>query len=112
VQVAHALKVLPAISRSFAGGELSYSKVRALTRAANQQNEDEKGGPLNIRRKTRIIPKAIQRALHARDNGCCRFPGCGNRRYLHSHHIEHWSSEGETSLPNLMLLCTKHHAGA
>ena len=71
--------------------------------------ENEKGEPLNIGRKTRIIPKAIERALSARDHGCCRFPGCGNRRYLHSHHIEHWSNGGETSLSNLMLLCTKHH---
>lgn len=71
--------------------------------------EDDKGEPLGIGRKTRLIPKAIRRALHARDRGCCRFPGCGNRRYLHSHHVEHWSNGGETSLGNLMLLCTKHH---
>jgi hypothetical protein len=71
--------------------------------------QNEKGEPLSIGRKTRLIPKAIERALHARDHGCCRFPGCGNRRYLHSHHVEHWSNGGETSLGNLMLLCTKHH---
>jgi Domain of unknown function (DUF222)/HNH endonuclease len=71
--------------------------------------ENEWGEPLSIGRKTRLIPKAIERALHARDHGCCRFPGCGNRRYLHSHHVEHWSNGGETSLANLMLLCTKHH---
>jgi hypothetical protein len=71
--------------------------------------ENEQGEPLSIGRKSRLIPKAIVRALHARDQGCCRFPGCGNRRYLHSHHVEHWSNGGETSLPNLMLLCTKHH---
>ena len=71
--------------------------------------EDEKGEPLSIGRKTRIIPKAIERALHARDRGCCRFPGCENRRYLHSHHVEHWSNGGETSVDNLMLLCSKHH---
>ena len=71
--------------------------------------EDELGEPLSIGRKTRLIPKAIERALHARDHGCCRFPGCGNRRYLHSHHVEHWSNGGETRLANLMLLCTKHH---
>ncbi len=71
--------------------------------------ENEHGEPLSIGRKTRLVPKAIQRALHARDHGCCRFPGCGNRRYLHSHHVEHWSNGGETSLDNLMLLCTKHH---
>ena len=71
--------------------------------------ENDKSEPLNIGRKTRIIPKTIERALHARDNGCCRFPGCKNRRYLHGHHIKHWSDNGETSLENLMLLCTKHH---
>ena len=71
--------------------------------------EDGKGEPLNIGRKTRIVPAAIQRALRARDNNYCTFPGCRNRRYLHSHHVEHWSNGGETSLANLVLLCTKHH---
>jgi len=71
--------------------------------------EDDDGEPLSIGRKSRVIPKAIERALHARDNGCCQFPGCNNHRFLHSHHVEHWSSGGETSLDNLMLLCTKHH---
>jgi hypothetical protein len=71
--------------------------------------ENDQGEPLSIGRKTRIVPKAIERALHARDNSFCRFPGCPNRRYLHSHHVEHWSNGGETSLENLMLLCTIHH---
>jgi len=71
--------------------------------------EDETGEPLSIGRKTRIVPQAIQRALRSRDNACCKFPGCKNRRYLHSHHVEHWSNGGETSLDNLMLLCTRHH---
>lgn len=71
--------------------------------------EDDSGEPLSIGRKSRIIPKAIARAVRARDNNCCTFPGCGNRRFLHCHHVEHWSNGGETSLENLMLLCTKHH---
>jgi len=71
--------------------------------------EDETGEPLSIGRKARIVPKAIQRALRSRDNACCKFPGCRNRRYLHSHHVEHWSNGGGTSLDNLMLLCTRHH---
>jgi len=40
VRVAHALKMLPAIASSFSSGELSYSKVRPLTRAARTDNED------------------------------------------------------------------------
>jgi hypothetical protein len=41
VRVAHALKELPLISASFATGELSFSKVRAVTRIANPENQAE-----------------------------------------------------------------------
>ena len=41
VRVAHALKTLPAISTAFASGELSYTKVRELTRVADRGNEDQ-----------------------------------------------------------------------
>jgi hypothetical protein len=71
--------------------------------------ETEKGEPLSIGRKSRIVPKGIERAVRARDNNCCKFPGCHNRRFLQCHHVEHWSNNGETSMENLMLLCTKHH---
>jgi Domain of unknown function (DUF222)/HNH endonuclease len=40
VRVAHALVKLPKISASMACGELSYSKARALTRIACEENED------------------------------------------------------------------------
>ena len=39
--MAHALKTLPAISTAFAAGELSYTKVRELTRVADRGNEEE-----------------------------------------------------------------------
>jgi len=39
LRVAHALKILPAIAASFATGELSYAKVRELTRVADRDNE-------------------------------------------------------------------------
>ncbi len=39
VRVAHALKTLPAIAEAFSSGELSYSKVRPLTRVASADNE-------------------------------------------------------------------------
>jgi hypothetical protein len=71
--------------------------------------EDETGEPLSIGRKSRIVPVAMQRALRARDSDCCTFPGCHNRRFLHNHHVKHWSNNGETNLDNLMLLCTRHH---
>lgn len=70
--------------------------------------EDENGGPLSVERKTRTVPTAIKRALWARDKSCT-FPGCANKRFVDAHHVKHWSAGGETSLENLMLLCSRHH---
>ena len=63
---------------------------------------------LSIGRRSRSIPAAIRRALRLRDRGC-RFPGCTYDRFLHGHHIQHWLHGGETSVDNLMQLCTRHH---
>jgi hypothetical protein len=71
--------------------------------------ETSDGEPLGIGRKSRIVPKAIERAVRARDRNCCSFPGCNNRRFLECHHVEHWAIGGETTVANLLLLCTKHH---
>ncbi len=40
LRVAHALRVLPLVTEHFAAGRLSYSKVRAITRIANAENEE------------------------------------------------------------------------
>jgi hypothetical protein len=40
VRVAHCLEQLPLIDSSFESGEISYSKVRAMTRVATPENED------------------------------------------------------------------------
>ncbi len=66
------------------------------------------GRPLSVGRRTRSIPAHIRRALEARD-GCCRFPGCRQRRHLDGHHIQHWAHGGKTSEGNLLLLCRHHH---
>ncbi|MDP9020154.1 MAG: DUF222 domain-containing protein [Actinomycetota bacterium] len=39
VRVAHSLRQLPMTATAFAAGQLSYSKVRALTRVATPDNE-------------------------------------------------------------------------
>ena len=70
--------------------------------------EDEKGEPLSIGRKSRVIPPAMRRALKARDKNC-RFPGCTHRYRIDGHHIKHWADGGETSLDNLVQLCRFHH---
>lgn len=63
---------------------------------------------LNVGRKQRTVPAAIKRALAARDRAC-QFPGCHHTQFLDAHHIEHWCDGGETSLDNLVLLCSHHH---
>ncbi len=70
--------------------------------------ENEDGDPLSVGRKTRTVPTAIKRALQARDKGCV-FPGCHHTRFVDAHHVKHWSAGGETSLENLLLLCSRHH---
>ena len=66
------------------------------------------GAPLDVGRATRSIPPAIRRALRARDGGC-RFPGCGERRFVEAHHLRHWAHGGPTALSNLVALCPFHH---
>jgi hypothetical protein len=70
--------------------------------------EDERGTPLDVGCKQRVVSTSIRRALWSRDRGCT-FPGCRNKRFVHGHHIHHWANGGETSLENLTLLCAHHH---
>ncbi|WP_328310671.1 HNH endonuclease signature motif containing protein [Actinomycetospora sp. NBC_00405] len=68
-----------------------------------------KSEPLDIGRRSRLIPDAMRRALTFRDGGCA-FPGCTRRpRRCHAHHIDHWGEGGPTCLDNLTLLCRHHH---
>jgi len=54
------------------------------------------------------VTTAVRRALWARDKGCT-FPGCNHTRYVDAHHIKHWADGGETSVENMVLLCSQHH---
>jgi len=68
---------------------------------------DADGRVTEVGARTRTIPSALRRALHHRDKGC-RFPGCG-RPFGQGHHIRHWANGGPTTLPNLTMLCRRHH---
>jgi hypothetical protein len=70
---------------------------------------DHEGRSLGVGRKTRTPPPWLRRLVKKRD-GCCRFPGCERGRFLHTHHVRHWTPhEGPTELDNLLMLCTHHH---
>jgi 5-methylcytosine-specific restriction protein A len=65
--------------------------------------------PLDVGRRTAVVPPAIRRAVMLRDPHC-RFPGCDRpQAWCDAHHVRHWTDGGETSLQNLLLLCRRHH---
>jgi hypothetical protein len=65
--------------------------------------------PLDVGRKTAVVPPALRRAVILRDRHC-RFPGCDRPpAWCDVHHIVPWSHGGPTSLANLGLLCRRHH---
>jgi hypothetical protein len=70
--------------------------------------EDERGTPLNVGRKQRVVSTPLRRAVLARDRHCT-FPGCHRTRFVEAHHVHHWVEGGETSVDNLLLLCSYHH---
>jgi hypothetical protein len=70
--------------------------------------EDERGAPLAVSRKHRTVSTPLRRALWARDRHCT-FPGCCRTRHVDAHHVHHWVDGGETSVDNLVLLCSFHH---
>jgi hypothetical protein len=65
--------------------------------------------PLDVGRRTPVVPPAIRRAVIVRDRGC-RFPSCDRpHTWCDAHHIVHWADGGPTALANLILLCRRHH---
>lgn len=74
---------------------------RVITRGASE--------PLELGRRTKVVPASLRRAVAVRDRGC-RFPGCGRPPgWCDAHHVRHWADGGETALDNLVLLCRPHH---
>ncbi len=77
------------------------SVSRVLTRGGSE--------PLDIGRRTPVVPGPMRRALIVRD-GRCRFPTCDRPpAWCDAHHVVHWANGGVTALSNLVLLCRRHH---
>lgn len=65
--------------------------------------------PLDVGRRTKIVPPSMRRAVIVRDR-TCRFPGCDRpHTWCDAHHIVHWADGGPTAASNLLLLCRRHH---
>jgi hypothetical protein len=75
--------------------------TRVIVDAASQ--------PLDVGRRTKVVPPPLRRAVAVRDGGC-RFPGCDRPTgWCDTHHVRHWADGGPTALDNLVLLCRPHH---
>ena len=70
---------------------------------------DSLGNPVDLGRRTRLVPPGLRRALEVRDGGCV-FPGCdAPASWCDAHHVVHWADGGPTSAQNLASLCRHHH---
>jgi len=97
-EFAHAGSVHPEVARRLAcDGSIS----RVITRGASE--------PLDVGRRTPVVPGPMRRAVVVRD-GHCRFPGCDRPpAWCDAHHVVHWADGGPTAVRNLVLLCRRHH---
>ncbi|MFP5019739.1 HNH endonuclease signature motif containing protein [Pseudonocardia phyllosphaerae] len=92
-------------------GGLSASALRMLCcdAAVIPVVLDGAGQPLDVGRARRTIPRAIRRAVAARDRGCAH-PGCDRPpSWCEIHHIIAWEIGGPTAVTNLVMLCRVHH---
>lgn len=65
---------------------------------------------IDVGRALRVPSAPMRRALHVRDKGCV-WPGCDRPpSWTNAHHVAHWArDDGQTEIPNLVLLCYRHH---
>ena len=65
--------------------------------------------PLDVGRRSAVVPPAIRRAVIVRDRQC-RFPGCDRpHTWCDAHHVIHWADGGPTTKENGAMLCGYHH---
>ena len=92
-------------------GTVSGAAVRQLACDASLMRVVMSGRsePLDVGRRTPVVPPALRRAVIVRDRHC-RFPGCDRpQAWCDAHHVRHWADGGPTGLGNLLLLCRRHH---
>src|ERR1700680_3772376 len=64
---------------------------------------------IDVGRAKRVISGPQRKALAVRDRGCV-WPGCDRpATWTSGHHPVHWIQNGPTDMPNLCLLCYRHH---
>ncbi len=81
-----------------------YLLCDAKVRAAIERD----GALVGISPLMPTVDVRLRHQIEERDRGC-RFPGCGQQRWTHVHHIVHREDRGLTVPSNLCVLCPFHH---
>ena len=92
-------------------GPISSEAARRLACDASVSRVITSGSsePLDVGRRTSVVPAGIRRAVVVRDRHC-RFPDCDRPHgWTDAHHVVHWAHGGDTAVSNLVLLCRRHH---
>jgi hypothetical protein len=65
--------------------------------------------PLALGRSNRVVPGWLRDLITLRDAGCV-VPGCETPAHrCEVHHVQPWALGGNTDVPNLAMLCIRHH---
>jgi hypothetical protein len=64
---------------------------------------------VGAKRATQTVAPAFRRRVMRRDGGRCRVPGCRHAVFTDVHHLRLRSDGGESTLENLVTLCSAHH---
>jgi hypothetical protein len=92
------------------GGSVPAETVRRLACDAALTRITGRGElEAEISHASRSIPPSTRRAVEARDRRCVAGSCDRPPQWTDCHHLEHWTQGGPTILPNLVLLCRRHH---
>ena len=105
------LQAVQGFARAQHGGPVHPHTLALLACSARLRTIilDPHGAVLHLGRGHRLASPTQKRALLARDIGCV-IPGCPvPGEHCDIHHVTPWATGGATDLPNLALLCPRHH---
>jgi uncharacterized protein DUF222/HNH endonuclease len=92
------------------GGSVPAETVRRLACDAALTRITGRGElEAEITHAARSIPPSTRRAVEARDRTCVAGRCDRPPQWTDCHHLQHWTQGGPTKLPNLVLLCRRHH---
>ncbi|MDY0914353.1 HNH endonuclease signature motif containing protein [Rathayibacter festucae] len=89
--------------------EIARELIRTAASFTRVLTDPDTGAVVSVGRTWRVPPHQMRLHLQLRDQ-TCRFPGCIRpASTAEADHTLEWRNGGETSLENLVSLCTSHH---